>query len=528
MKVLISDSVDPGCVEILERGGDIEVEVNTGLSPEELTAVIGGFEGLIVRSATKVTEAVIAKAERLRAVGRAGAGVDNIDVDAATRRGIVVMNTPGGNSVSTAEHSLAMLMALARNVPQAAASMRAGKWERGAFTGVELSGKTIGVFGLGQVGREVAQRAAALRMRVLAFDPPLTEEVAQSYGAQLASAETIWAEADFLTFHVPLTPQTRHALSREALAQCKDGVRVINCARGGIVDEAALLEGLESGKVAGVALDVYEDEPPAPGSPLIAHERVICTPHLAASTREAQSNVALQVAAQLREVLVGGVIRNAVNVPSVDPEAYEKLRPYIDLAECMGRIQGQLSEGQLGRITVEYRGEVASHPTSPLTSAVLKGLMETFAAEGTVNLVNAPMVAQERGIRVDELRSAAPEDYASLLTVILEGEGGRRVLSGTLFGCRDPRIVRLDEYDLDAVPEGHMLFYINDDIPGIIGRIGSTMGGCQVNIARMSCSRHQVGGRALTVLNTDSHVPDNVLDEILADPHITWARQIDL
>jgi D-3-phosphoglycerate dehydrogenase len=421
-----------------------------------------------------------------------------------------------------------MMMALARNVPQGTASMKSGRWERSAFTGVELAGKTIGVFGLGQVGREVAQRAAALQMRVLAFDPPFTEDVAQSYGAQLATDEEIWTEADFLTFHVPLTPQTRHKLSREALGQCKDGVRVINCARGGIVDEQALLEALDSGKVAGVALDVYETEPPPDDSALIAHERVICTPHLAASTREAQSNVALQVAEQVRDVLVGGVIRNAVNVPSVDPEAYQKLQPYLELGEYMGRIQGQLCEGRLERVTVEYRGEITGHPTSPLTSAVLKGLMETFAEEGTVNLVNAPMVAQERGIRVDELKSSDPEDYASLLTVNLESEGGRRVLSGTLFGRSDPRIVRFDEYDLDAVPEGHMLFYTNDDVPGIIGRIGSTMGRHEVNIARMSCGRRQVGGKALTVLNVDTLVPDEVIDEILTDPHITWARRVAL
>lgn len=527
MKVLISDKVDTGCVDILQQGG-LEVDVNTGLSADELLDIIGGYAGLIVRSATKVTAHVIERAEALRAVGRAGAGVDNIDIEAATRRGIVVMNTPGGNSVSTAEHSVALMMALARNVPRATASMKAGKWERSAFTGVELAGKTIAVLGMGKVGREVAERANGLGMRVLGYDPFMTHETIQSYGTQPAGLEQIWAEADVLTFHLPLTPQTKHYLSTEQLAQCKDGVRVINCARGGIVDEVALLAALESGKVAGAALDVFEEEPPAPDSKLIAHDHVICTPHLAASTQEAQSNVALQVAQQVRDVLVEGVIRNAVNVPSIEPEAYEKLRPYLNLGERMGRIQGQLAEGSLERITIEYRGEVTAHATSPLTSAVLKGVMENFAEEGSVNLVNAPVVAQERGIRVDELKSSDPEDYASLLTVILEAGGRRRVLSGTLFGRRDPRIVRFDQYDLDAVPEGHMLFYINDDIPGIIGRVGSTMGGHKVNIARMSCGRHQVGGKALTVLNVDSHLSQAVLDEILQDPNISWARQVAL
>ncbi|HIG15914.1 MAG TPA: phosphoglycerate dehydrogenase [Candidatus Handelsmanbacteria bacterium] len=527
MKVLISDKVDAGCVTILQQGG-IDVDVDTALSADDLLEAIGDYHGLIVRSATKVTGALIERAHGLRAVGRAGAGVDNIDVEAATRRGIVVMNTPGGNSVSTAEHSVAMLMALSRNVPSATASVKAGKWERSAFTGVELAGKTIAVIGLGPVGREVAERANGLRMRVIGHDLFMTDETIQSYGAQPADLDQVWAEADFVTFHIPLTPQTKYFLSTEQLARCKDGVRIINCARGGVVDEKALLVGLESGKVAGVALDVYEEEPPAASSKLIAHDNVICTPHLAASTQEAQSNVALQVAEQVRDVLVQGVIRNAVNVPSIEPEAYEKLRPYLDLGERMGRIQGQLAESSLERITIEYRGEVTGQATSPLTSAVLKGVMETFATAGSVNLVNAPVVAQERGIRVDELKSSAPEDYTSLLTVILEAGGQRRVLSGTLFGRRDPRVVRLDQYDIDAAPDGHMLFYLNDDIPGIIGRVGSTMGSHQVNIARMSCGRQQIGGNALTVLNVDSHIPQPVLDEILKDPHISWARQVAL
>ncbi|MEE2658666.1 MAG: phosphoglycerate dehydrogenase [Candidatus Latescibacterota bacterium] len=527
MKVLISDKVDPGCVEILERGGEITVDIHTGLCPEELLEVIGGYEGLIVRSATQVTEEIIGRAERLRAIGRAGAGVDNIDVDAATRRGMVVMNTPGGNSVSTAEHTMAMLMALARNVPQATASLKDGRWDRSKYIGVELAGKTIGVIGLGKVGGEVAQRAAGFRMSVLGYDPYLAEEAVHQYG-KLADLEQIWAEANFITVHMPLTPQTHNMINAETLAKCREGVRILNCARGGIVDEGALLDALNSGKVAGAALDVFEEEPPPADYKLLQHENVIATPHLAASTQEAQTSVALQVADQVRELLVGGVIRNAVNVPSLDPEVYQVLRPYLQLAEYLGRAQAQLAEGQLERITIEYRGVVAEQPTSALTSAVLKGIMETIAAEGAVNFVNAPILAQERGIGVEELKSREPEDFASLITVIYQTNQGPRVLSGTLFGKRDPRIVRLDEYELDAVPEGHMLFYVNNDIPGIIGRIGTIMGTHKVNIAQMSCGRQQVGGRALTVLNIDSYVPDEVLEELLSDPHILWARPVEL
>jgi D-3-phosphoglycerate dehydrogenase len=526
MKVLISDQVDPGCVEILERNPGIEVHVKTGLSPDELKAIIGEYEALIVRSSTQVTEELLQAARRLRVVGRAGAGVDNIDVEAATRRGAIVMNTPGGNSVSTAEHSFAMLMALARHLPQASASLKAGRWERDHYTGVELTGKTLGVIGLGKVGREVAVRAGAFNLRVLGYDPFVSEEMALAHGAQLVPLTQLYAESDFITVHLPLAPQTRHFISDAQLAQCRDGVRLINCARGGIVDEAALLRALETGKVAGAALDVFEEEPPA-ASALIAHERVVCTPHLGASTREAQANVALQVAEQVGDALMDRMVRNAVNMPTLDPEVHQKIRPFLELAVRLGRIQAQLSEGQLERITIEYHGDVSSYATSPLTAAVLKGIMETTSDE-PVNLVNAPLFAQERGVRVDEMKSTEHEDYASLITVICQTNAARRILSGTLFGKSNPRLVRLDEYTVDAVPEGHLLFYINEDVPGVIGRIGTVMGSHQVNIAQMSCGRHQVGGRALTILNVDSLIPDRVLAEILAQNSIVWARRVSL
>lgn len=526
MKVLISDRVDPGCAEVLTARPGLEVDIRTELSPGELTDAIGAYEGLIVRSGTQVTEAVLAAADRLRVVGRAGAGVDNIDVAAATRRGVVVMNTPGGNSVSTAEHSFAMIMALARNIPQAAASVRAGRWERSQFTGVELAGKTLGVVGLGKVGREVARRGAAFGMRVLGYDPYVSEEAASGYGAQVAAMEQIYAEGDFITIHMPLTAQTRHTIAAAELARCKPGVRLVNCARGGLVDEGALLAALESGHVAGAALDVYEEEPPALAA-LVAHEQVICTPHLGASTREAQSSVALQIAEQVAEVLIDGVIRNAVNVPSVEPEVYQRMRPYLDLAERLGHTLAQLSEGQLQRVSVEYYGEVTNQPTEPLTAAVLKGIMATISEEA-INFVNAPVYARQRGVGVDEMRSSEHDDYASLISVIYHTREGARALSGSVFNKHDLRLVRLDEYRFDAVPEGHLLFYTNEDRPGVIGRLGTLMGSHDVNIAQMAVGRHEQGGPALTVLNVDSLIPDEVLDDILADPHITWARRVSL
>ena len=518
--------MDPRCAEILEANEGVSADVRTELSPDELIDCIGDYEGLVVRSATKVTAEVLEAASQLKVIGRAGTGFDNIDLEAATRCGVIVMNTPGGNSLSAAEYTFAMVTALARHIPQATASLKGGLWERGKFTGIELAGKTIAVLGLGKVGLEVAVRAGAFRMKVLARDPYIGEEVAMSCGAQLASLDEIYATADFITVHLPLNDQTRHMISDAEFAQCKDGVYIINCARGGIIDEEALLRGLESGKVAGAALDVFEEEPPTLID-LVVHDRVICSPHQAASTKEAQASVALQVAEQVGDMLMGRVIRNAVNAPSVEPEIYEKMQPYLGLAERLGRLQTQLSEGQLQRITVEYRGDVTAYPTSPLTSAVLKGIMESVSDEA-INFVNAPLFAQERGVRVDELRSSEHEDYASLITVVYHTDKGQRLLAGTIFGKSDPRLVRLDDYSFDAVPEGHMLFYINDDVPGIIGHIGTAMGSHQINIAQMSCGRREVGGQALTILNVDEPITGAVVDDILSREYISWAKQVSL
>ena len=526
MKVLISDKVDPRCVEILEANEGIEVDVRTGMPPEELKGCIGVYDALIVRSATKVTEEILGAATSLRVIGRAGAGVDNIDVEAATRRGVIVMNTPGGNSVSTAEHSFAMLVSLARNIPQAHASVKARQWERSRYTGIELAGKTLGVLGLGKVGREMARRGVGFGMKVVGHDPFVSSEMAESYGAQLMGLEDVLRASHALTVHLPLNEQTRHRLGEEELAMCRDGVLLVNCARGGIVDEPALLRALESGKVSGAAIDVFEQEPPTSWE-LVEHERVICTPHIGASTLEAQASVALQIAEQVADVLMDRVVRNAVNVPTVEPEVYQKMGPFLDLCDRLGRIQAQLMEGQLERVTIEYHGDVNTYPTSPLTAAVLRGLVGTMSEE-PVNLVNAPFFMKERGVRVDEMRSSDHEDYANLVTVVCSSSARQRTLSGSIFAKHEPRLVRMDEYIFDAIPDGHMLFYINDDRPGIIGQVGTVMGNHQINIAQMTCGRQQVGGKALTLLNVDSEVPEDVVQDLLKRDFISWAKQVSL
>ena len=521
MKVLISDKMDERCVDILENNKGVTVDVKTGLCSQELIEIINDYDALIVRSATEVSEHVLKVASKLKVVGRAGAGVDNIDINAATRGGVIVMNTPGGNSVSTAEHSFAMIMALARNIPQGCATLKDGLWERGKLTGVELRGKTLGILGLGKVGSEVALRANAFGLKVLAYDPMVSSEFAESHGVGLAEPSDIYKEADFITVHLPLINQTRHMISDDQILSCKKGVFLVNCARGGIIDESALLRHIESGHVAGAALDVFEQEPPVE-SRLIAHDRVICTPHLGASTTEAQESVALQVAEQVGDVLMGRVIRNAVNTPSVEPEVYKKMRPYLELAERLGCLQAQLIEGRMERVTVQYHGDV-SYPTSIMTSSVLQGIL-SYVSDMPINAVNAPVFAQERGLVVDELRSNEHEDYASLITVICRTDKEERLIAGTLFGKSDPRIVRFDEYKFDASSEGYMFFYVNEDVPGIIGHIGTIMGEHRINIGQMSCGRDEAGGSALTILNIDGPISEAVLDDVQARDYISWAK----
>jgi D-3-phosphoglycerate dehydrogenase len=525
MKVLIADKVSATCAASLAAAG-IEAEQRGGMGREDLLRAVGEVDGIVVRSDTQITEEVMAAAPRLRVVARAGAGVDNIDVAAATRRGIVVMNAPGENTISAAEHTMSMLLALARRVPQADRSMRSGKWERGRFLGVELFGKTLGVLGVGKVGREVAARARAFGMEVLGHDPVLSGQIAARVGVRLVSQEEIFAKSDFITLHLPLTESTRHLISREHLARCRRGVRIINVARGGIIDEAALLEALQDGRVGGAALDVFESEPPT-GSPLIGLDTVVLTPHLGASTREAQEKVATRIAEQVAAFLKDGTVANAVNVEGIDPAIVPAIQPYRVLCERLGGLLASLGGAPAPEVLLEYSGAVLAYPTAPLTASFLKGLLQGRLSD-PVNAVNAAILAREAGINVRETRSEDADDFAALVRASLKGAAGTRSVAGTLFGKRDPRLVAIDEFLLDAIPEGSMLIVSNDDRPGMVGRIGAVLGDAKVNIAYMSLGRDRSGGRAVAVLNLDSPLPLPLRRAIAAIDGVLWVEHVTL
>ncbi|MGH7321648.1 MAG: phosphoglycerate dehydrogenase [Candidatus Rokuibacteriota bacterium] len=524
-RVLVTDSLQDVAVEALRAQG-FAVDVIPTLPPDELCRRIAPYAGLIVRSASKITAEVIEGAAALEVIGRAGVGLDNVDVDAASRRGIVCMNTPGGNTIAAAEHTLAMLLAMARKLPQAHAHLKGGKWERGRFLGTEVYRKTLGVIGLGRIGTEVARRAQGFAMIVIAYDPYLTAEVAQRLGVELVDLDTLYRRADFITVHVPLTKDTRGLIGAAEFAKMRDGVRLVNCARGGIIDEAALAVAVETGKAAGAALDVFEREPPW-GSPLLAEESVIVTPHLGASTEEAQAAVAVAIAQQVADFLVRGIVRNAVNAPSVDPELMKELAPYLTLCGKLGSFLGQLSEGRMAEARLHYAGEVASLGVEPLTVTFLKSLLAVIL-EDTLTDVNAPYLARQRGLRVVESRTPVSEDFASLVTAELRTDGGAWQVAGALFHRKDPRIVQVDGYPMEAHPEGWMLVFSNDDVPGVIGRIGTLFGTRGINIAGMQLGRQRPGGRAVSILNLDSPVPDEVLAELRALPHIRSATLVRL
>ncbi|HUJ72288.1 MAG TPA: phosphoglycerate dehydrogenase [Verrucomicrobiae bacterium] len=519
MKILIADPISERGVEKLRRNPSFQVDVNTGLKEDQLCQIIGEYDALIVRSQTKVTKRVLEAARKLRVVGRAGVGVDNVDVDAATRRGVIVMNTPGGNTISTAEHTFSMMMALARNIPQAHASMKAGKWDRKSFEGVELYNKTLGIIGLGRIGTEVARRAIAFGMRVLAHDPFLTLSRAKSLQVEVVELDEIYARSDFITVHVPMTEQTRGMITKETIAKMRDGVRLINCARGGIINEKDLHEAIANGKVAGAALDVYEQEPPK-DSPLLGLNNVVMTPHLAASTQEAQESVGVEVAEQVGDVLAGGTVRNAVNMPTIDAKVLAVLQPYLSFGEKMGRLLAQISPQRIERLVIEFCGKAGELETGPIGRAVLKGFLES-AQGGDVNYVNAPVIAQTLGLRVSEMKSSEPIDYAELINVRAFVDGQETSLSGTFYGSmNNPRIVRIDDMPIEAVPSGVVFMMSNKDRPGIVGWIGTIMGKHGVNIANMSLGRDKEGGQALTVLNLDSAPSEALLAEIKADKDI--------
>ncbi len=523
-KVLVSDSISPKGVQILKSAG-LEVDVQTGLSPEELKSKIGAYHGLVIRSATKVTAEIIAAAENLKVIGRAGSGLDNVDKAAATQKGIVVMNTPGGNTITTAEHAIALLFSVARLIPQAAGSMRQGLWEKKKFMGVELFGKTLGIVGMGNIGGQVAKKALGLEMNVIAYDPFLNEEKAKSLGVQCVGLEDLWKRSDFITLHTPLTPETKYLVNSKSIAMMKDGVRIINCARGGIVNEKDLMEALSSGKVAGAALDVFEKEPPT-GNPLCTMENVVCTPHLGASTKEAQENVAIAVAEQVADYLVGGIIRNAVNFPSIPPEQVPLLTPYLNLAERMGGFAAQVFEHGIKEIAVEYKGEASGLNTAPVTIAAVKGLLSPALGE-TVNFVNALVIAKERGIEIKETRSGDSGDYRSMLSLRIKGERESSI-SGTIFSKKDPRIIEVDGAPVEIIPEGTMLFMYNNDRPGLIGAVGTFLGSRGINIARMFFGRESEGGTAVSAVSVDSPLQPEHLEELRKIPNILSVRQVAL
>jgi len=525
-KILISDSLAQEGVEILKRVKEFKVDVKLKLLPEELKNVIKDYDALLVRSGTKVTKDIIESAEKLKVIGRAGVGLDNVDLGAASKRGIIVMNTPGGNTISTAEHTMSLILALSRNIPQADLSTKAGKWERKKFMGVELYGKVLGIVGLGRIGAEVAKRAASFGMKVIAYDPFLSLEKAKELGVESVEVKDVFKRADYITVHTPLTEETRHIIDKKAINQMKEGVRIVNCARGGIMDEAAVAEGIKSGKLGGAAFDVYEKEPPD-DSPLIGCENVILTPHLGASTEEAQVNVAIDIANSTRDALLGCGIRNAVNVPCIDIELYRILQPYVELGEKMGSLVAQIAKGRILNIDIRYSGEVADYSVSPLTVAIVKGALTPILQE-TVNYVNSLIVAKERGIKVKEAKSTELEEYTSLITVELKTDKGTRSVTGTLFTTKDARIVKIDEFYVDAKPQGYMVIAHNIDVPGIIGQMGSILGRNGINIAAMTFGREKPGGKTLSVLNVDNEVSEKVLDEIRKVENILDAKLIKL
>jgi D-3-phosphoglycerate dehydrogenase / 2-oxoglutarate reductase len=526
MKVLVCDGLEKTGVDILRRAASVTVEERPTISAGELEEIIGDYHGLIIRSKTRLTAEIVERAASLRVVGRAGTGVDNIDVGAATRRGIVVMNAAAGNTVTTAEHTFAMLMSLARQLPQAAASTRAGRWEKNRFLGVELLGKTLGIIGLGRIGSTVAERAADFGMRVVAYDPYFTREAAREMGIEMVALDEVLTRADFITLHTPLTDETRHLIGHGALEKMKPGVRIINCARGGLVDEQALYEAIISGKVAGAALDVFEQEPVNPDNPLLALERVIATPHLGASTQEAQLGVATMIAEQVLDYLQHGTVRGAVNMPAVSAELLAAIGPYITLGESIGLFQGQVFGHDVREVAIEYSGEVAEHDVKPITHAVLAGLLGPVIER--VNMVNAAIVAEERGVRVTQRQTARARDFASMINVRITTSEGESEVAGALFGRRDARIVRINGFNLEAIPKGHLLYLFNRDAPGVLGRIATYIGDQGINIGRLYLGRKKKGESALALIQIDQPLGADALSGLEAVKDVISVKQVTL
>lgn len=510
MRILISDKISDKGIKILEK--EFRVDVKTGLTEEELINEIKHYDALIVRSSTKVTKKIIDSAQKLKVIGRAGVGVDNIDVSAATQKGILVVNAPEGNTIAAAEHTLAMLLSLSRKIPQASASLKAGNWDRKGFMGVEVKGKILGIIGLGRIGKEVAKRAKSFQMNIIAYDPYISQENVFKEDIELVEFETLISKSDFITLHIPLTPDTKYILGEKEFKMMKKGVRIINCARGGIIDENALYNAILDGTVAGAALDVFETEPPV-GNRLLELDQVVATPHLGASTEEAQINVSVDVAEDVIRALRNETVKNAVNMVTVKPEEWNFLSPYVMLSEKLGRFYSQFRNGRVHKVEMVFKGKIADTKTSILTSAALKGLLNVILQE-PVNLVNAQVVAKERNIKIIETKSSDVEDYGNLLILKVYTDKGEGEVGGTVFGNNDQRIVQIDEYKIDLIPEGNIILISHTDKPGMIGKVGSILGNNDINIATMQVGRKKPRGEAVMALTVDEYVNEKILREI--------------
>lgn len=525
-RVLVADRLSSKGIEILKGEEKITCYVEANISPGELRATIGEYDGIIVRSKTALTADIINASERLKVIGRAGIGVDNIDVQAATRRGILVMNTPTENAVAAAEHTIAMMLATSRNIPQANTSTKSGMWERGKFMGVELYEKTLGIIGIGNIGSLVAERAQGLKMHVITYDPYISPDKAAQKGVPLVALDDLLSRSDFISIHTPLTEETGHLIDAEAFDRMKTGVMIINCARGGIIDESALSDALRSGKVRGAALDVFEHEA-AGNNPLFEMDNIICTPHIGAATSEAQENVAVAIADQVVDFLINKRIRNAVNIPIVGPDVLPVVKPYLDLGEKLGSFLTQISDFAIEELSVEYKGSVAEYDVSPITVSILKGLLTPYMGD-VVNFVNASVIAKDRGILVRESKSSSSEDFTNMVAIMAMGRGERNVVAGALFGTRDFRIVQINDFRIEAVPKGKMLLIQNYDMPGVIGNIGTTLGNRNINIATMQFGRDRMGGNAISLLHLDSIISKELMEQLSKLPNVVSVKHIEL
>ncbi len=527
MRVLISDRLAPVGARILQEAG-LEVDEKPGMSPDAIKAVIGNYDGLVIRSATKVTADLLESASRLKVVGRAGIGLDNVDIPAASEKGVVVMNAPDGNATTAAEHALSLMMALSRNIPQATISMKAGKWEKKKFMGREVTGKTFGIIGIGRIGQIAASRAQGLRMKTIAYDPYMPKDIAEKLGVELVNLEELAKRSDYISVHVPLTKDTKHLVSTDFFAHMKHDAMFVDCARGGVCDEDALYEALRNGEIAGAALDVFANEPTTvENCPLLELDNFICTPHLGASTSEAQENVAVAIAEQVADYLIKGSVTNAINVPSVSDDVLAQLGPYIILGEMLGSMHMQMVRGGVEEVSLEYGGTLADQDFSSVTVAFLKGLF-TPILKDAVNYVNAPIIARDRGIKVIESRTDQADDFTNSLSIKVKTDAGENVLVGTVFGKNEPRLVRLNNFRLEALPSGPMLLVFNNDVPGVIGALGTTLGAAGVNISTMTVGREEKSCQNIILIGTDQMITREIVDNVLALEHIDDAQSFAL